>query len=547
MYRAIHTEYCAAATNWFDQHAGILSVFTFLFWASFIALLTFSLRHFAVRCKNDPWLGAAGICTLFGACVALAAHADLRLSISDAVEYFSVAHFAAVGDTPCINLSGSFYPARYSPWFSLVFLEPLYTLFGLSPENLGVVLSLCAVCAVWFGFLAAAETGGMMAGVIAASLMVLLPEFRYFAQFPMTEIPSVMLCAGILYLAVAAGGRAWLKLSVLGIILAMLVGMRPMLVWVFIPLLSQVLREARAKAASALLLLLPTCGLLLHSIFYNRHVFGAWDRSGYQFWLAVPYDYFSLVFSPSYMIENASLVFSSSFALLFMMLCAVPLVFRGERGQWSLPILYAFVALGASLLTFLPYFYGTSRFYLPAGIFAAIALAGIGGRLLPRRNWLAFLPLWLVLFALLPRQENVDRRVKEQVEVLPENVTLITGRNIAMLSLRHREDVALVPISRRPDVEYASKIIATRRVARLDPPPRDARDHRAPALLKEEAVHEVFSTVAIDAPPVRGERIFVDTSAVTEEEMGILRQHFTPILFSRDIVELRRSEPVSAQ
>jgi hypothetical protein len=213
---------------------------------------------------------------------------------------------------------------------------------------------------------------------------------------------------------------------------------------------------------------------------YQWRAFGDWHRTGYQFWLAVPYDYASLTFSPRYLGFNLEIVRKDQLILLPILFGILGVISLWRKRAAGLSPIAQFVILAIIPLSLV------HLFYLLAG--AAMA-AMIPGRF-RRRFWLA-LPL-LALLILLPRiGENpleegpsIRHRVATAASrLLPENAVLISRIDPVYLEemVCRGTSRRIIPLDRQ--TPYASAVITSHRIALLTPPPKNAGDHACPGLV----------------------------------------------------------------
>ncbi len=439
---------------------------------------------------------------------------DLEV-VPDSVEYAVGAQRLATTGHYTIVIDGKAYPPRYPLWFPLV-LAPLYM---LGPRELGIgILGVIA-----FDLLAALATyrigrrlAGEWGGCLSVAFVMLSANFTRYGRQIMMDGPATALglvaCALYLRLREKPNGRDFL---LAGAAVALAAGFRNTFALLFLPFLVLAIRPQaltedggrgtdgapsgvaasplRRVAASVFLLLLPGILVGAGTLFYNHSAFGSWTRNGYQLWCAVPYDYLSLTFSPSYLLRNLhELAASDTVISIGMAAAGIAAVWR--RRPSPLRPLLEFLLLGPLPVSVLQLFYFSAgeRFHLlTLAVLRLIGAAGIAARLpgaVTRRRWaLAGLVAAGALAAILLRSEPEPLR-REVVETmgatLPRNAVIITILDPVFLEpyvLRGTQRQEL-PICRR--VEYASKLVCYRKVPRLDPPPVSEVDHHAEGLLR---------------------------------------------------------------
>lgn len=299
---------------------------------------------------------------------------------------------------------------------------------------------------------------------------------------------------------------------------------------------------------------------------YNAIEFGSPFRTGYHFWVPVPFDYTHLTFSLSYVASNLTVLWKTNAILL---VCAAVVIWAIDR--WGLCSkedghsrprtvrwIGEFILLGVvpSVLLHLVYFYPVRRFYLP---FLALLAATIGGMVgawlgrLTRAALLGMLALVLLGAVLMNSNEvrpTPDRRsaVDEILQHTPEDALIISAIEPAYLEymVARGSQRRIVPISRR--VEYAGKLIAPEKIPDPEPPPQGPYDHRCAGLLRggaQEAVRFVAEEQldSIVEQNARGTRVFIDLVYVEPEDQPILAElikRFLVVPLTKTLFELRQ-------
>src|SRR5205814_8647525 len=183
------------------------------------------------------------------------------------------------------------------------------------------------------------------------------------------------------------------------------------------------------------------------------------------------------------------------------------------------------------------YFFPTDRFHLPLLAGTAV-IAGCMVALLFEERWMSLLRLLLpglllmaiVYRAMTPEPTPPRRFAADQIrEHTPANAIIISSIDPVYLERMAATGSArrIVPLSRQ--VEYASKLLARRRIEHPDPPPVNWRDHRAAGLLRggaEEAVHYVASEQVenLAATAAAGTPIFLEAAFLSRSDVGVLAQ-----------------------
>ncbi|MDB5288859.1 MAG: hypothetical protein JWL69_100 [Phycisphaerales bacterium] len=422
--------------------------------------------------------------------------AELEVS-PDSVEYAVAARRLATTGRYEIRVNGRPLPPRYPPGFSAIFLAPVY---ALAPGNIGngIFAVWAAACgAALLVYLIGSKLAGPWGGVFAAVIFLHHAEMMKYTQLVMTDIPAVLLglTACLVYLRIRSRPTTAAYFGG-GVICALSIAIRPLTGILAIPFVFEILRTRRHGWVRDLAAIaLPCAAVVLLNGLYQQHAFGDWRRTGYQFWLPVPYDYFSLTFSPRYLGQNFArfndyLVWAP---LAMGTLGAIALCRR--RSPHLLPVV-AFTVLGALPLSVvhLFYFFTDIRFHF-LGLTLVCLLAGCGAAvLIPealRRQLWFMLPL-ACLTILVPRLPSfpLDDQPPMRFAVattaarlLPGNAVLISGIDPPYLEELFVRGTArkVLPISR--DTPYAAAVLARHRIAQLDPPPHNAADHACPGLV----------------------------------------------------------------
>lgn len=506
---------------------------------------------------------------------------DLRF-VPDSVEYASGAIRLIHGQGYSLDTGQGVYPPRYLPWFSL-YLAPWYLLPGADPGSGIFGVTLLAV----LGVLAAARIGtlfgGRAGGLASAALVLFTPSYLTLGRSIMADVPVAALWLIVLSLevqmlaspSVSRGRRLIRPLQAACVALAF--AFRPLSAALLLPLVVAILRgpeRAREKLAAILGLVLPTAAVGIANMVYDARTFGSVWRTGYHFWVSVPYDFPGLTFSHAYVRENAKILLVETGivqTLLFWGAFLLPAPGVAPKGAVDLPqltglvrrqvLLFVGIAV-APLVTFhLFYFYRDIRFFLPAAVLvAAIGGGALGGQLsnLPLRGLTprtALVTAILVVLALryagVPDERQPLRRVAAEAinRGAPRDAIVVSGLDPVYLSL-FLDGKIPIPISRR--VEYASKLIMSHPPAVDHGEPPGPLDHRWPGLIASGAkeaipVVGVESLGWIDSQLASGRRVFLDTAFLDSAERHSFdgRYSFEPL--SGQLLEFRpgKREPVS--
>ena len=457
-------------------------------------------------------------------------------------------------------------PPRYPPWFSLLALLPAYALFGSEPGNAILPVTLLAVAGVGFAWAIGRRISGTAGGVLAGLAVLFLPTYSMWATQVMTDVPctAIMLAACVLYLRLRRGPASPALFFGAGMLIAIATLFRPVLAAMLLPFAAVILLERRHFLQRSLALMLPPAAAAAASLAYNARTFGSATRNGYHFWTPVPSDYPALAFSLSNVPMNAKVLAGTAFLILTAIAIGAWLFARTRKlptlaaARRPLAHLLTFVVLtaGPILLFHLLYFFPSDRFHLPllAGV-AVIAGSAVGLLIDSRRANLfkLLLPAVLVLVITarlatpspLPHRRVAADFIRSHT---PANAIVISGiepvymdRLVAWKSAR-----TIVPLSR--NVEYASKLIAPKRIENPRPSPRNWRDHRAQGLINggaDEAVPFVASEQVdrLAAEAKTGRPVYLDTTAIGGRAdaaiIAMLQKHFAFVQRGSYLYELR--------
>jgi hypothetical protein len=478
---------------------------------SFWGLLLWGLSRVVTLRAQDPRSQlsfSALFITLVGAFLILVPHASLggEFRISDSLQYcWGAKHLVDLGAFT-IPLNNSNFPSRFTPWFSLFVIAPTYLFtprleYAIIPI---VALSmLCLVLALAVGSRIAHTKGSIFAilGLFSIS------GFRYFSENIMTEVPTTALY--LLQLAIWLTPRKDLATAVLtGSAIALGGSFRPTML-ATLPLF---LWRHRSSIGQLSLIIIPTILLTGANLAYNSYTFDSPLRSGYHYWVSVPYDYLTLTFHPAYLASNIQRA-SSLFQLCFLAtLVAIGInIFKRQGHKVDLDEKYfgsALVFAGFSslpqVLFYLFYFYSSDRFYLPCllvlMVVAAPALAAAVK--FSDRSVTVLASLLLVglgMFQGMP-ETPVAQELRKVASSIPDDAVIISARDPLLIEyyLVGSTQRSLLPYSR--DVEFASKIITPHKIdLPLIPPPDNAFDHRTQALVNRNDSIDPFPSVALEA------------------------------------------------
>ncbi len=444
-----------------------------------------------------------------------------------------------------IIVEGRGLPPRYPPWFPVTVILPAYALFGHEPGNAILPITAFAIAGVGFAYAIARRISSPAGGVLAAISVLVTPSYGTWATQVMTDVPStaLMLAGCLLFLRLRETASSWFWYLLAGTLVAITTLFRPVAAAMLLPFLFAAISSRRGFFRRAFALLVPMIAAAAMNFAYNAATFGSVSRNGYKLWVPVPVDYPSLMFSASNVRMNVSVITHTALPV-FLALSLIASVFvrrnralaPGSRRGGILDTLVFFALATVPILVFhLFYFFPGDRFHLPMIAGSAVIAGALLGLIVGRRHpsVIALLLAGVLVLAIAgraaaPEQLPIRRIVADRVRgQTPDNSIIISaidpvymGRMAALGSSRR-----IVPLSR--NVEYASKLLAWKRIDHPDPPPIDWRDGRCPGLIRggaEEAVRFVAAEQldALAAQIAERRPVFLETSSVGPAEANVL-------------------------
>ena len=463
----------------------------------------------------------------------------------DTVEYaLAPLQFAETGHYQII-LEGRPLPSRYPPWFSMLVILPAYLLFGHDPGNGIFPVTLMAVAGVGFAYAIGKRIGSVAGGILAGLALLFLPSYSSWATQIMSDVPatSLMLATCLLYLRLRSGSRSALIYLGAGLLIALATLFRPVFASMLFPFLLETFRTRKTFVRSTCALLLPMAAAAAATFAYNAATFGSPLRNGYKFWAAIPMDYPSLIFSVSYLKPNLEVIAKSVFPLYLAVCVAAwfaarkrePAALASSRRPFQDLLQFLALTTGPILLFHLFYFFPGDRFHIPMFAGAAVIAGGLLGLLFNSRTtsllkWL--LPVILLLaigtrIAIpepIPHRRLAADRIRSKT---PGNAIIISAIDPVYLErlAAHGSARRIVPISR--DVEYASKVLVSKRIGLPNSSALNWRVSRTKELLRRgarDAVQFVASEQldAIVAQARTGTPVFLDTTFVSDTDAAML-------------------------
>lgn len=445
------------------------------------------------------------------------------------------------------TLNGQWYPSRYPPWFSLTCLTPAYLLSGgrtlcLYWSVLVFSLVLLVLLYKWCRSIGL----GSWWSLVPPFLMMFLPDFVFYSRVVMTEIPYVALFAGGALLFLSICSRDSIPLShwfVAGALvtwsgMVRSTGLPMLLPFVALLLLKEGSKGGKVKAM--MVLFAPAVAYEVANLGYNWMVFGNPLRSGYQFWVPVPYDYPCLVFNGSYVFENVATligerVIQATLLMLVIEALFTSFVFKGKFGGIDVHrnflrlFFYLLFQAAVLLALYIGYFWADTRFFLVITICAVPLLFYVVRAMLSslRRRVVDCLlavaaVVCLIVFLDCPTRYGymVDPRMRNfrenmiAAEVLPEcSVVVKSGDpNVVDHFAFHERNLTLFPLVR--EFDYVMAMVASKSIRGIHEPPSDWRQCIIDDLVREGYCTMPFPYVFTESPEmlkhylIEGKRVF---------------------------------------
>ena len=436
------------------------------------------------------------------------------------------------------TLNGEWYPSRYAPWFSLSCLTPAYFLGAgnvLCMHWAILAFALVLLGAIW-------RIGSMLGlGKLAALppiLLMFMPDFVFYSRVVMTEIPYAALFVILALVFVRFVNREQITvMSCLGIGslvawsglvrstgFALIV---PFAVVVFFKRLT-----LKRKIALIVTMVVPIAIAEVISLAYNWMVFGSPFRSGYNYWMPVPCDFPSLMFSWDYVVRALGYFYKQliiRITLLFIgASLAVALYFMGKRfwGKWKdflfLEVFVVFHAL-VLLVLYLGYYWVDTRFFLSITIVAVpLFFAAVNGFLSGVASRLRLLLMVLIALLSFLAIANAPSRYTYMLvgrpvwlceaqisgKVLPSgSVVLQKGDSNVLDYFGLRSKNLIVFHKNRRCFDYVSQMTAPKRITNLVETPKSILPLVIPKLVDSGVCGMPFPVVFDERPEKVGEYI----------------------------------------
>ena len=446
-----------------------------------------------------------------------------------------------------IVIEGRGLPPRYPPWFPVLVLLPAYALFGHEPGNAILPITLLAVAGVGFAYALGKRIASTAGGVLAGLAVLILPSYSSWATQVMTDVPCTTLMLGtcLVYLNLRARPEALRLYFGAGVLVAVTTLFRPVFAAMILPFLFTILAQRKNLFLRTAVLLAPMAAAAAANFAYNAATFGSPFRNGYKFWVAVPMDYLSMIFSPGYFQMNLGVIGLSLFPILLLVAIGAwllarrrrPTAFSVSRKSLRDAAIFFFLTTVPITLFHLFYFFPGERFFIPMLAGTAVLAASMLALLIGSKaeSALKILMPALLLLAVaariaVPAPVPLRRVAAERVRAhSPDNAIVISaldpvylGRLAGAGSSRR-----IVPLSR--NVEYASKVLVRKRVDDPRLSSLNWYDGQALALVRphaEEAVKFVASErmEELAREVARGTPVFLESLFADQREDKVLAE-----------------------
>jgi len=501
-----------------------------------------------------------------------------RLGIEDALEYFVAAERFSHSDSYSLSLNGQNYPSRFPPFFSTIVIAPFLDLSSLLKQSgpffayLPVfALSLLALISAFFIGVALTNIWG---GVFAFLGCLLLPEFRYFSGYLMSDAPFAALwLLSMLYflLQLEVSESQHSRWLVPGLLVAGAFGLRPLGIFLLIPWFLLFIVQARGRKfvevlPDAVMLTTPVAVFVMINLVYNSKIFGSALRTGYHYWMSIPYDFRELTFSLSYVTGNVIVLVNETAVLpaLFVIIAILfatrhpelATVFTCKQKRVVAAVLYIVIpALGLIIFHAL-YFYTSSRFFLPVSMLLITVAGGVVGGFLGKLKVTPYALIFCTAVSGLlagaslyvSREPELDlEKALELRESVPPLATLVSAHNPLFLEyfVNRGTSRRLVPWSR--DLPYASKFATASAPMTFNTEDVHWSDHRLDRLRASGAIVDPYPVVMQEAPRLFAEwlkqkhLVYIDTSLLSQEDLKWINTHFFVTRFDNGMLYLRES------
>lgn len=427
--------------------------------------------------------------------VGIAAVVQMRLigefRISDGIEYAASARSFVEGQGVTIELNGARYPSRFAPWFSALFLSPFSLLSpDLRLSGLGVLLF--SLVSIWYTKILGALIGRTAGSVTALLALVINSGFLYFTGNIMTEVP--VFCLLTIQTLMWLKGPCTHSCALLtGLLTALTTGIRP----TALSTIALHCWKFKGNPSQLFLVLLPSLILMVASLTYNRIIFGDFFRSGYHAWMSIPYDYFPLTFNINNVGTNLKHITKISQILTILTAIVVTILLHAKRAEHFVKVNREFVSSSIFLIVstipvvafYLPYFYGTQRFYWPYEQLATVLIAAYIGSYFQHRHIItaAYITILMGLVQIRQSLKTLEplQNLLGSSDKIPRETSIVSNINPLVIQARYPKR-NIIPWDRR--VEYASKCFTPHKTELKIDGSITALSHRSKELLQAGAV-----------------------------------------------------------
>lgn len=504
------------------------------------------------------WRGFAFRDAFFAALIACAAAVVLEPSLNhaaglrtspDSVEYAVGALNIFSHGRYEIAIGGEAFAPRYPIGFSLFVVLPSLILAGPGSLGVGVYsVVLLGALGVAAAFLVGRRLYNRAAGLMAAAIVLVIPGYAGASQEVLTFVPAAGLSLLVFAFLLAGSKSGLVRWIAVGLTSMIAVACRPTSAVMLLPIIVAWWRDTEATRLREVLLgVFPTLIWIGASFFYNEEVFGNPFRTGYHLWCPIPYDYPQLLLNGGYLGDNFSVFFSSGSLILFAVAVVGLLQLKERESVTPVQLSTALAVLIAALIIVqfhLFYFYQWELYFLVSSALmaplAACALNSLVRKALPRGRLLVAICLlaasgtttWFRVRSEAAR----DTQQFEQLMTLKQTASLsgdeggvvvITGRNPVLVE--SEAGILTIPVSRR--VEYASKLLAPRKLDIGDPTAISPTDHRNARLRSAGAMEALTGTALTDPQLIlrllsRGVVVLIDTPSLSSDEREALDARF---------------------
>lgn len=357
-------------------------------------------------------------------------------------------------------------PPRYPPWFSVLFLFPVWFFSTLSSWVLLPTI-LCTFLLVFTAATIAFHTGGIVGATLATAFILTLPDVRHLSVMTMTDIPATALFIFALYALLRnprsiSQSKFFLFVWFCSLFFALLIGalIRPSSMVLFLAPCAVFFKNNPLYMFRWQITFLTTFVAIIVTLsnsLYNLYTFGDRAISGYAYWVPDFYNPLSNALSFQFLAGNLPVAFFEAQLLPLLLVTCALFIILIKQGRIELPLHTApTVALVFTpyLLFFLFYFYPSPRFYLPLVVLLCTLIGGLIGRLSTKK----MRPLLYTLALLTMSAATLSSKTREPgptnaailneiQSTVPHGSVVLTDINPIYVSFYHPEKYILIPAS----------------------------------------------------------------------------------------------------